>query len=649
MQELDGQGPSFVNYLHRRVGATFVGFPTRWRIDAPPLESPAPIAVVLHVYYADLVDEILHELRAIEVPFDLIVTNASGVELDLSAADSTAAQSVRSLDVENRGRDILPTLQVINAGLLDPYDLVFKIHTKRSEWRESHDSLQGSGDQWKLAFYDELLGSPENVRDIIQSMRENPHVGAVTAAGSVTGPEHWGGNRDTVRELLKRFWLRNRLEDLEFAAGSIYWIRGFVLQGLRALLLESADFEDEAGQIDGTTAHAVERIIGILTEEAGMHTVERGQLRADTPATASELETSLRSPAMRARAIAYYLPQFHPFWQNDDWWGRGFTEWDNVAKAAPLYAGHNQPLRPGELGFYDLRLDVVRERQTELAKGAGLSAFMYYYYWFSGTKLMETPIERLLESDLDQPICIMWANENWTRRWDGDEASILIAQEYDGTPPEQFIDDVMPLLKDDRYVRIDGAALLAVYRIAHIPDYESVLEHWRRRAREEGVGELFIAGVDVGTTFAGLQSDYEDAGVQGFIAFPPHNHHWVGRHGGEMAVTLRSERPLLDYASMASAAEDAYLEGIRANQYPGAMVTFDNTARRQWTPDAWVGSNPYTFRRWLSAAVSAVADREPEHRIVFVNAWNEWAESAVLEPTERWGSTYMHAVRSAVQ
>lgn len=640
--------PSLGAFLQRTAGTAFTGFPPKWRLDYPPLADPAPIAVVMHVYYTDLVGEILRELRAIEVPFDLIVTNASGESLDMSEAAETAARSVRVLPVENHGRDIWPTVQLVNAGLLDPYDIIFKIHTKRSEWREGHAELAGSGEEWKQGFYRELLGEPGNVNDILQAMRENPHIGVITSTGSVTGAEHWGGNLHITRELLDRLRLRPDLQGIEFPAGSIYWIRGFILQGLRSLMLDEEDFQPEAGQIDGTTAHAVERLIGLFTQESGMHSYERPAIAAERPVTAAQLSEALASPRPRARAIAYYLPQFHPFPQNDAWWGTGFTEWHNVAKAKPLYYGHNQPLTPSDLGFYDLRLDSVREQQAALAKRAGLAGFMYYYYWFSGTKLMEMPIERLVESDLDQPFCIMWANENWTRRWDGEEKNILIAQEYEKVPPEQFIEDVLPLLKDPRYMRVGGAALIAVYRIAQMPDYHAVLERWRERAREEGVGELFITSVDVGTNMQGLQSDAESADVQGFIAFPPHNHEWGMAYANGLGVSQHMRGMLLDYRTMALASEQSYLQDYPAHRFPGAMVNFDNTARRQWEPDAWVGANPYTFRRWLAAAASAVADRPADERIVIINAWNEWAESAVLEPTTRWGRSYLQAARSAL-
>lgn len=638
---------SFHNYIERRRGRTFVGFPTKWRVDSPQLENPAPIGVVMHVYFTDLVPEILEQLRNIEMPFDLLITNASGEELDLEGFDHPACKSIRVFPVKNHGRDIFPLIQLVNGGYLNPYDTILKIHTKKSAWRAEHE-LAGSGDEWKEGFYRDLLDSPENVREIVQAMRENPHVGIVTSNGSICGPEQWGGDQPIVDDLLRRIGMPLHAEDLEFASGSIYWIRGFILQGLRSFELEEQDFESEAGQVDATTAHAIERIIGIVATEAGFRITEREGLKADESPSADELAKALEAPQTLARAVPYYLPQFHSFEENDAWWGKGFTEWTNVTKARPVFYGHNQPLLPADLGFYDLRLDEVRAAQKALADRVGINGFMYYYYWFSGRKLMQMPIEKLHASNLDQPFSIMWANENWTRRWDGDTKGALIEQEYEKVPPEQFIDDVMDLLKDERYMRVDGAALLAVYKISAIPNYTAVLEHWRERAREAGVGELHIVAVDVGKWFEHNRESDDDDGVDGFIAFPPHNHFYFPADQTRLGVEQPFYGNLLSYRHMAHEAEQRYLAGYPERDYPGAMVNFDNTARRQLEPDAWVGSNPYTFRRWLRAAVMAVQDREPDRRIVIINAWNEWAEAAVLEPTQRFGHSYLCAVRSAL-
>jgi len=640
----------FENWLERYNPRQPAYYPDAWRATPEMLATPqpCPLAVVMHVHFPDLVDELVEHLRAIPVPFDLIVTDSSGTGATVDTSRLPNARSVKILAVPNHGRDIGPLAWVVNAGLLDDAEIVLKVHTKRSPWRESHTEFSGSGEAWRTGFLDELLGSPENVESILSAFAEHRTLGAVTSSGNLLGPEFWGGDEAIARALLRRLELRSNSSGLRFPAGSMYWIRGFVLQGLRSLALTREDFEVEAGQIDGTTAHAVERLIGILTEEAGFDLAERPSLPHVSSGAWKRFESGA-GPQPLCRVVPFYLPQFHAFELNDRWWGRGFTEWTNVAAARPAFRGHRQPLIPGELGFYDLARDEVRSRQTELAAEHGIAGFMYYYYWFAGRRVMNDPIEAHVASEDSFPFCIMWANENWTRRWDGRDDDVIVAQHYDEVPATEFIDDVLPLLKDPRYLRIHGRAVLAVYRIAQIDGYEAVVESWRERARSEGVGELHLLGVDVGEVFDGVDRTTTDGVLDGHLAFPPHNHHWEWLPWEDLGVDERFKGHVLGYHAMAeNAIASAERMAAEAGYYPGAMVTFDNTARRQWTADLWWGSNPYTFRRWIAALAAALQDRPESDRVIFLNAWNEWAESAVLEPTTRFGRTYLQALRSAI-
>ena len=428
----------------------------------------------------------------------------------------------------------------------------------------------------------------------------------------------------------------------------MYWVRAFVIQGLRALQLTATDFDPERGQVDGTTAHALERLVGILTEEAGLTVEEITSYGAETPDAKPDLTwyqpDRQRTPA--ARYVPFYLPQFHPSKDNDKWWGEGFTEWSNVTAAQPMFRGHRQPLLPADLGFYDLRIDQVRTDQARLANYAGIAGFMYYYYWFSGRRLLNLPVEKLLaQQGLDQPFCLMWANENWTRAWDGRDRDVLIGQDYDQVPAEDFIDDVAEFLVDPRYMRVDGKAILAVYRPGQMKNFASVVSTWRDRARKLGLGELMVLVVRVAEEFDGLSVEGAGSGVDGALGFPPHALPWKAAPSHRLALDSRFRGNMVSYQGTASAASAAaFTEGDTF--YPGVMVSFDNTARRQWRPDIWWGSNPYTFHKWLRESTRAVAPRPFAERLVFINAWNEWAESAVLEPTQRWGRTYLQAVRS---
>jgi lipopolysaccharide biosynthesis protein len=642
-----GSPADFASWIERGRGLHSGGFPAAWaeRTDLPIL-SPARVAVVVHAYYVDLLDEIIRQLRAMPVTFDLIATNASGSPIAIDRSLLPRAATILVLDVENRGRDLWPLAQLVNAGLLDPYQIILKVHTKRSAWRDEHPGLAGTGAAWRDRLLESLLGDTANVTAILDAFGASPRLGLVTADGSVLGPEFWGDNEVVTANLLRRLEVELEPGALTFAAGSSYWARGFVLQGLRALGLSAEDFEDEASQVNATTAHALERLIGIVAREAGLSIVERSQLALDPPAAGAsrrfEPDASLQP---RMRVVPFYLPQFHTIPENDRWWGTGFTEWTNVVAAKPMFLGHHQPMLPTTTGFYDLRHPETVELQASLAEEAGVAGLMYYHYWFAGHQLLEGPIRSRLTDDVSLPFCLMWANENWTRRWDGSTNEVLIGQRYDEVPSWRFITDVLPILRDPRYLRIDGRALIAIYRPGQIPDLSATLARWREVARREGVGELMVLNVDVAKEFHGLVGDLADTGLDGSLGFPPHNARWEWLPYQHVGAEPGFAGNILSYRAMVDDAIERMADGVPDGFFPGVMVNFDNTARRQWRPDIWFGANPYTFRRWLAAVAEAVAGREFERRLVFVNAWNEWAEGAVLEPSDRFGATNLLAVR----
>lgn len=600
------------------------------------------MAVVVHVPDVVVLDELESRLKAIPVEFDLIVTNASGKAIRRERDGLPNLRNLAVFEVTDQGRDIFALTQVVNAGILDPYDLVLKIQPERPPLVQKAAAHAHEVDE-ESPTTDGVLGSVERVTRILESFATDSTLGIVTAPGNIGGPELWGASAGLTGELLRRVEFEGRLDALSFAIVSTYWARGFVLQGLRALNLTSNDFEPSAHRSNSATADAVQRAIGLLTSEAGLVIREATSLpEVQGDEWKRYQRAARRSPTVRF--YPFYLPQFHPISENDAWWGKGFTEWTGVAAARPVYQGHHQPKLPAELGFYDLRSDEIRLAQASLATEHGISGFMYYYYWFAGKRLLDIPIERFLASDTQVAFCIMWANENWTRRWDGGSKEILIAQDYERAPAERFIEDVLHLLRDQRYIRIDGRPLLAVYHPSEIPNLANVLETWRRRAREEAVGELLLLAVDVSEDGGGVGAAFGELGFDGTLGFPPHLAPYT--HGPVWNLGIH---PLFDgtvhsYSATVQCAVDELRE-LPDRSIPGVMVNFDNTARRQWQAEIWYGSNPYTFRRWLAHSAKAVSRRPPQERIVFINAWNEWAEGAMLEPNDRFGRTYLQAVR----
>jgi lipopolysaccharide biosynthesis protein len=345
------------------------------------------------------------------------------------------------------------------------------------------------------------------------------------------------------------------------------------------------------------------------------------------------------------RLIAFYLPQFHPIPENDAWWGTGFTEWTNVTRAVPLYRGHDQPRRPGELGYYDLRTRDIRHRQATLAREHGIHGFCYYYYWFSGRRLLERPLDQMLaDRDLDFPFCVCWANENWSRRWDGSEQDVLMAQDYRPEDPERFIRDLAPTLKDPRYITVDGAPLLLVYRAGIIPDIRGTIAQWRATAAALGIPQLHLCAMQTALYTSGL-----DDGFDAMVEFPPHS-----IVVGEITSTVADLAPdfegkIFSYSDVVSYST-ALTTGVRLPIYRGLMTGWDNTARRRLRSHVFDGATPEHYEVWLRRLIAYTRrHHQGDARLIFVNAWNEWAEGAYLEPDETFRHGYLEATRRALR
>lgn len=217
----------------------------------------------------------------------------------------------------------------------------------------------------------------------------------------------------------------------------------------------------------------------------------------------------------KAKLIAFYLPQYHPIPENSAWWGTGFTEWKNVSKALPLFKGHYQPHLPADLGFYDLRLPEARIAQADLAREYGIHGFCYYHYWFNGRRILERPFNEVLASGSpDFPFCLCWANENWTRTWDGGSADILLQQDYSDEDDRNHIRSLLPALADSRYIRVDGKPLILIYRTELLPNPERTSDIWRSESYTAGIGELYLARVESFTSGIEPASIGFDAAVE---------------------------------------------------------------------------------------------------------------------------------------
>lgn len=347
------------------------------------------------------------------------------------------------------------------------------------------------------------------------------------------------------------------------------------------------------------------------------------------------------------KTIAFYLPQFHPIPENDKWWGKGFTEWTNVTKASPQFSGHHQPRLPADLGFYDLRLEEIRLEQARLAMQHGLYGFCYHYYWFNGKKLLDLPLRRLIENkEINFPFCLCYANENWTRRWDGQEEDILMKQEHSLENNINFIRDLIPFFKDSRYIKINNKPLLLVYRTAIIPDIANVAEIWRSEVKKAGFEDIYLCKC---LTFG----DFNDPAKIGFdatVEFPPH-----GLNIGEKSEYLqlaKNHNPyfngkIFDYVEAANQMMSQNWPSYKL--FKTVMLGWDNTARRGNNAHIFHNFNIETYEDWLQKVFKRTIERYSEdERIVFVNAWNEWAEGTYLEPDQKYGHECLKATKRVI-
>ena len=351
-------------------------------------------------------------------------------------------------------------------------------------------------------------------------------------------------------------------------------------------------------------------------------------------------------PASRLRAVAFHLPQFHPCPENDAFWGAGFTEWRNVVRARPRFRGHLQPHLPADLGFYDLRLAEARTAQAELARAYGIHGFCYYHYWFSGKKMLHAPIDSYADNNnirLKYMLC--WANENWTRSWDGLNKNVLLEQKYEKGWEEEYARDVSKYLSSERYYKRGGKPVLQIYNVSAIPDCRKRIQNMRKVFHGLGVDEVEILAV----LFYGGEKDADKYGVEGFSEFPPHRMRFIGASGYELRdIEERFSGNIFSYGSVVTnKIAEINAEHVTDTEL-GVMCGWDNTARRRSSADIFHGSTPAVFREWFKAAYTASEKRASKNKnsIVFVNAWNEWAEGTYLEPDMKYGRGYLEAIRS---
>ncbi len=624
------------------------------------------LGLFIHVYYTELLDEICGYLKNIP----------QRAHLHVSTDCEKKAATIRALleplgfaevDVRvfpNVGWDIAPFFVGFAEKILN-YDIVLKFHAKRSSNLPQHES-----EAWREMLFTTLMGDSERVTNILSLFAARPDMGLLAPPPVNFATVDFASNFEEVRRLLQHYHIDiTPSTALDFPVGTMFWCRPAVLKPWLDLHLTFADFErTDAEKRDGTLAHALERVMLFGCGLAGcswgrivpQYNTMQLQLAHEQIVFSQDVsisedlgqETLIVSPQPQeqrliediettVKAIAFYLPQFHTFPENEAWWGKGFTEWTNVRRSRPMFAGHIQPEVPHhDVGYYDLANPEVLHAQAKLAKAHGIHGFCFHHYRFSGKRLMEKPVDALLaDPSLDMPFCLNWANENWTRRWDGLEEDVLIAQEYSAEDDDDFMHDLLRYLADPRYIRVHGRPLFMVYRPDILPDMRATLERWRTVCRLKGEAEPYFVMVQ---SFA--NSDPQLYGFDAAVQFPPHGQHALATvsdvchdfSGYFLSFERSAERQLKSLST-------------QYTHFPCVFPSWDNTPRRLNKASIYVGSTPQKYENWLTEACRFVqSNHAPEERFVFINAWNEWAEGAHLEPCEAWGYAYLNATTRAL-
>lgn len=380
---------------------------------------------------------------------------------------------------------------------------------------------------------------------------------------------------------------------------------------------------------------------------------------------------------MKARVIAYYLPQFHPIPENDKYWGKGFTEWTNVAKAKPLFKGHYQPRIPADLGFYDLRLPEVREQQAQMAREAGIEGFCYWHYWFgNGKRLLQRPFNEVLQSGKpDFPFCLAWANHSWkTSTWEnGGKDRMIVEQRYLGEEDYTLhFQEVLPAFRDKRYITIEGKPLFAIFDPYNFRDVSNFIKTWQRLAKENGLKDIYFIAMSNSTSTLQRNADgtlkrvapnlqsservYKDLlnlGFDGINSFGKSRAEmlYMGKYARIAKKLLHQYLPFLpthriNYEKITQhffAPEDSW-----QNVYPSIFPQWDRTPRAGNSEGVYVNATPTTFKKHVEDALNVIENKDMEHRILFLRAWNEWGEGNYVEPDLKYGHGFLDAIKETI-
>jgi lipopolysaccharide biosynthesis protein len=610
------------------------------------------VAIHLHLHYHDMIDIFTEKLSNMPCEFDLYVsiTNPTlgPAVVDTLRGSLPYAKQIFAEVVPNRGRDI--GAMIVQFGdRLSKYSIIGHFHTKKSP----HNPRAS---EWLSDNLDLLLGGPDcgssHIKHIFRLLQNQAKIvfpeGRREFLKEYSG---WADNHKLASDILSRF-TNLKVDEfpiVEFPEGSMFWARGSSLKEFLCLPLSYSDFPVEPIEPDGTIAHALERLVLVFASQHPGHSIRlhKYDSGSDYIHYESQQDYSDCIKDSDTKILSYYLPQFHHTPENNEWHGEGFTEWTKVRASNPLFVNHYQQHIPhSDIGYYLLDNPDILQKQADMMKCAGVHGQIFYHYWFSGRLILEQPARMLLDNPaINMPFCFCWANENWTRRWDGNESEILLAQSYSPEDAREFIRYLIPFFRDSRYIRIDARPVLFVYRPSSIPNPREYIDIWSKECQACGVEPPYI--VAVLTRGATDPNDFGmDAGAERVL------HDWTAGKAVEIKENLTTYEPI--NGSVLSYNDVSTYYGLSNpvksfDLFRSLVPTWDNTPR--YGNEAYIvhGSTPNGFQEWLEHLIVYAKHSLPkDRRFIIVNAWNEWAEGAHLEPDTFYGYSYLNSIGRAL-
>jgi len=611
------------------------------------VSKPTSIKVAVHFYLHDktMSWQWLEYLKNIPVEFDMFISRSG---MDNAVFDENSLRNtvplIRKLVVET-----VP----ISAGHLAPLIIQFGTRLNGYDYFAHFHDMGGQDASDRM---DLLCGSPSAVGQIFDLLGNDAKVVYPVGHRPVDKAFHesgWNDARGVLRTALEKYPEVDGtiFPSARYPRADMFWARVNVVSGFIHLPLQYEDFTVEReNAAPDMLSHSLEQLllVSTTTSEGRNYQLESPQLSRE-PLAYYEPQTDYSGSIVHdtIKVLAYYLPQFHPTPENDEWHGEGFTEWYKVRSANPLFHGHYQQHVPHlDIGYYHLDGPAQLMLQAEMMKKSGLHGMIFYHYWFTGRMILEKPAQMLLDNPhIDMPFCFCWANENWTRRWDGNEQEVLLGQVYSEDDARDFIRYLIPFFKDERYIKVDGRPKLSVYRPSSIEHSERYIAIWREECEKAGVKAPYV--VATLTRGATHPQDYGmDAAIERVL------HDWTGDAVADTRTQLRPYWPLegsvLNYSEVAH----HYMEqdlGKDFTLFRSLVPTWDNTAR--YGTRAYVLNNFTTekFQSWVERLIDYSEQNLPEdRRFVVINAWNEWAEGAHLEPDTRFGYGYLNSIGRAM-